>query len=68
MLREFAFLEAQKREHKRCFQCAEASVEVDHPFVPVVSDFAVAAFNELCRMVGFYVHSLYFYDYCLFTH
>nr|XP_043622464.1 uncharacterized protein LOC122594048 [Erigeron canadensis] len=28
----------------------EFAIELDHPFVPVVSDFAVAAFNELCRM------------------
>lgn len=31
----------------------EVSIELDHPFVPVVSDFAIAAYNELCRMVGF---------------
>lgn len=31
-------------------QLREASIELDHPFVPVVSDFAIAAYNKLCRM------------------
>ncbi|PWA93184.1 hypothetical protein CTI12_AA073490 [Artemisia annua] len=50
VLRETGFLEVHLRENKRCFHCGEVSIEVDHPFVPVVGDFAVAAFNELCRM------------------
>ncbi|PWA86441.1 hypothetical protein CTI12_AA063030 [Artemisia annua] len=28
----------------------EVSIELDHPFVPVLSDFAISAYNELCRM------------------
>lgn len=30
---------------------AKIPIKVDHPFVRVVGDFAIAAFNELCEMV-----------------
>lgn len=53
--RSWLKFEETEKWRRECAEYEKDFIEVNHPFVPVVSGFAVAAFNELCRMVGFFV-------------